>query len=237
MKSENYNLDNLIGSYDNFLQIWKEQTEDDIHRDKRGFAHEHIHLKIERATDSTEAIKLSLFKGRNNKFFVGEKVLTKDDIGESKNHIICVQDNGSIHFSDGLGLIDDQNEEPYILTKCRFFSGFIEYPMPEDPDTIHRMGNLEIHDQGGMVQLDYEGVDYTIELTQLIFAHKIELMKLAIYDLPLNKVDINSKAISYTWTSPESKRLGINLRKLISGWTYIEDGFLSSNNMDLEEQT
>lgn len=233
MNIGNYNLDSLIGRYDNFLQIWKEQTEDDIHRDKRGFAHDHIHLKIERGVQSEDTINITVYKGRNNKELIGEKTLKKDDIGDTKAHIICVRDNGSIHLSDGLGLIDHQSEEPYILNKCRFFSGFIEYPMPEDPETVHRMGNLEIHDQGGMVQLDYEGTDYTIELTQLIFAHKIELMKLAIYDLPLDKVEINSKAISYTWTSPDSKRLGINLRKLISGWTYIEDGFLSSNNMDL----
>jgi len=45
---------------------------------------------------------------------------------------------------------------------------------------------------------------------------------LAIYDLPLAEVDINSKAISYTWANPEATRIGINLRKIISGWTLIE---------------
>ena len=235
MVSDNSNFETLVGSYDNFLQIWKEQTEDDIHRDKRGYKHDHLHLKIERTSDNDTTLKLTLYKGRNNQEYIGEVTLNSEDVGKTKDHVLYIQEDGSIQLKNGLGLTNNPDGSPYLLKRCRYFSGFIEYPHPDDPDDVYRMGNLEIHDQGGMVQLDYEGIDYTIELTQLIFAHKIKLIKIAIYDLPISQVDINSKAISYAWSSPESKRLGINLRKIISGWTFIEEGFLSSNNLDLTD--
>lgn len=245
-------LPDLSGSYDNFLQIWKEQTEDEIHQDKRGYEHEHIHVKFKRIENHPDQYNVSFYKGRNNQYHIIDKIITfetkesktfqddaiilspTDGSWQSSDQSISIESNGSIISIKGLGIYPEQMKEPYKLAKCRFFSGFIEYPLPGDPETVHRLGNLETHDQGGMVELNYEGVDYTVELTQLIFAHKIELMKVAIYDLPMKEVDINSKAISYTWSSPESKRLGINIRRLISGWTFIEDGFINSNNMDLD---
>ena len=54
-------------------------------------------------------------------------------------------------------------------------------------------------------------------------------MKLAVYDLSLGEVEINSRAISYTWVNPDAKRIGINLRKVLSGWTMIEPGFINQN--------
>jgi len=236
MQLENSDTNQLLGSYDNFLQIWKEQTEEELHRDKRGYAHEHIHIKIERDKTSDDHYQVSFFKGRNNIEFLGKKQLHLNEFGSSTDCLICVGEDDSISLSSGLGLIDNQEEEPYRLKKCRPFSGFIEYALTDDHEEYHRKGDLEIHDQGGMAELIYEGNHFTVELTQLVFAHKIYLMKVAIYDVPMSEVGINSKAISYAWTSPKSKRLGINIRRLITGWTYIEEGFLSSNNMDLDEQ-
>jgi len=112
------------------------------------------------------------------------------------------------------------------------FSGWIQYPMSEFSDSIYANRDLVIHDQGGMAELQLNGVDYTVELTQLQFAKTIHIMKLAVYDMPIDSVGINSKSISYTWTTPEAKRLGINLRKVISGWTFIEPGYVNSNNLN-----
>ena len=94
-----------------------------------------------------------------------------------------------------------------------------------------------MHDQGDRIQLQFpDGSlgEYTVELTQLVYGKKIAIMKLAVYDLPASKLEINSRSISYTWTNPEAKRIGINLRKIVSGWTLIEPGYLNSNNMRKE---
>ena len=131
--------------------------------------------------------------------------------------------------------LEEDKSDNYKFSRCRYFSGFIEYALDDTHENYHRLGDLVIHDQGGMAGLDYNGEQYTVELTQLVFAHKIFLMKVAIYDISLDEVGINSKAISYAWACPDAKRLGINIRKLITGWTFIEEGFLSSNTMDLNK--
>jgi hypothetical protein len=61
-------------------------------------------------------------------------------------------------------------------------------------------------------------------------------MKLAIYDMPMDSVQINSHAISYTWLNPEAKRTGINLRKVISGWTLKEPGYVNSDNTKFDKK-
>lgn len=131
-----------------------------------------------------------------------------------------------------------QNSAPYKMIKCRFFSGFIEIPNPENPDVMIRMGDLKLHDQGDMVQFAYEDGTkgaFIVELTQLVFAKRLAIMKLGIYEELIEDIHYSSRAMSYTWTNPDAKRIGINLRKMLTGWTYIEPGFVSSNNMDLEK--
>lgn len=148
-----------------------------------------------------------------------------EELWEIRGDTLFVQDAQENLFS---------NKEPYRLLRCRFFSGWIEYPLPAIPDSMYRMGNLRIHDQGGIVQLVLgDGIknDYSVELTQLVYGRQLSIMKLAIYQEPFEDIHYNSRSISYTWTTPIAKRIGINLRKVSSGWTFIEPGFVSSNNM------
>lgn len=141
---------------------------------------------------------------------------------------------GDTLYMQGAGLFGE-TDLPYRMLKCRFFSGWVEYPLPEDPDSTYRMGNLRLHDQGGIVQLklgDGTPTDYSVELTQLVYGKRISIMKLAVYQEPFEDIHYNSRAISYTWSNPEAKRLGINIRKIVSGWTLIEPGYVNSDNMN-----
>ena len=217
-------MEDVTGSYDNFLQYWKQQTEEELHRDGSGEQHDHVHLKIEK--QSRDLYTFSIYRGRNNTEFIGS---AEYDLSRENHNIVIDADTVQIQELKGV----HNQKSPYVFRRCRFFSGFVEYQLPDQPEEYYRMGNLELHDQGAMVQLDYPGTTYTVELTQLVFAHKIPLMKVAIYNMPMEKVMINSKAISYAWTSPDAKRIGINIRKIVTGWTLIEEGFLSSNNLDL----
>jgi len=160
-------------------------------------------------------------------------ISAKSENGNTKIEIINNQ--MLIHQKEGFF----NNPTAYKMIKCRFFSGFIEIPNPDNPDTMIRMGDLKLHDQGDMVQFVYEDGKkgkFIVELTQLIFAKRLAIMKLGIYDEPLEDIHYSSKAMSYTWTNPDAKRIGINLRKMLTGWTYIEPGFVSSNNMDLDKK-
>ncbi|RKR15195.1 hypothetical protein CLV91_1277 [Maribacter vaceletii] len=215
----------LIGEWDNFQQYWQENTEEEIHGIKTDDKHRHLSLKIKEVEKGTFLIEVR--EGRNGTVFIENLHFTQEDINknnvELKGDTLFIQ--GENHF---------KNKDAYKFIRVRKFSGWIEYPITED--NMHHQGNLEIHDQGGMAALDVDGVDYTVELTQLIYGKKLEIMKLAIYDMPLDKVGINSTSISYTWVNPDAKRIGINLRKVISGWTLIEPGFGNQNTWREKEE-
>lgn len=215
----------VFGKWDNFLQIWQEQTEDEIHRVEVTPLHGHYHIEISPAEDRVDQVLIKVSEGRNGSNYLGTEMLQIDQLSIEDDALVIKKCT-----------LFTENDLPYRFLQCRYFSGWIQYPDPQgkEPDFFQR--DLVMHDQGAMVGLEVEGVDYTIELTQLVFAHTLPIMKLAIYDLPLEEVGINSKAISYTWTSPESKRLGINLRKILSGWTFIEENFISSNNTQFEKK-
>lgn len=239
------NLDWIVGEFNNFQQYWLENTDDEMHRVDTPYRHRHIHLVCE-AIDQNKSYALKLYAGRDKKelstkhilsvengnVFIDGKIVNttseeiKGDVGYLRFR------DGTLHFS-GLGILEDCGDTPYVLMPCRYFSGWIQYPPNlEEPDELYSQRELEIHDQGGNVELDVEGVDYTVELTQLVYAKTLKIMKLAVYDIPKAELGINSKAISYTWVESEAKRIGINLRKLISGWTLIEPGYINSNNLN-----
>ncbi len=205
---------NPIGEWDNFQQVWLENTAADMHRVDTDKKHQHYHLKISKTGMVPDSISLEITQGRNGKHFV-EKIVLPKDVFSSEN----INIDGDTLFVKGMNHFE--HPEPYRFIKARMFSGWLQYPVKQFKDSTYFQRDLQLHDQGGMAELDIEGVDYTVELTQLVYGKKIKLMKIAIYDIPLDSVGINSKSISYAWTSPEAKRLGINLRKIVSGWTLI----------------
>lgn len=217
----------MIGHWDNFQQYWLENTETDIHRTNTNDKHRHLSLHIEEGDSGKQNVEIR--EGRNGKNLV-EKISWET---ESTDYDVLKIDGDTLWVS---GKSTFQNKDPYKFIRTRKFSGWIELPMKQYPDSIYRQRNLEISDQGGMAEIDIEGVQYTAELTQLLFGHKLAIMKLAIYDMPMDSVEINSRSISYTWLNPEAKRTGINLRKVTSGWTFIEPGYINSDNTKFDKK-
>ena len=209
-----------VGEWDNFQQVWLENTDTDMHRVKVEKKHRHYHLSIDSLADTPDSLSITFSAGRNGQEKLGSAIVALDQIRHKQDTL----------WVDQIAMLDE-NPSDYRFLKCRTFSGWLQYPMPGFPDSTYFQRNLELHDQGGMVELDIEGVDYTVELTQLAYAKTIKIMKLAVYEMPMDSIGINSYAVSYTWTNPEAKRLGINLRKIVSGWTLIEPGYINSNNL------
>jgi hypothetical protein len=241
----------LNGSFDNFQQVWQENTADNIHRVAIEKKHKHYHFKFEVDSTTQNSIKISMFEGRNNKTKLGEKTL--EITKKNDNFFLTVNNQNPLKlmmnkdgFSTASGEIKmkgdtlwlnhpdlvESNKVPYRFVKCRFFTGWLQYPLPNKPDSTHFQNNLMMHDQGGMAELKYPNAKYTVELTQLVYGQKIKLMKIAIYEMPLDSIGINSHSASYAWTSPETKRLGINLRRIVSGWTLVEKGYLNRNTLN-----
>lgn len=250
----------ILGEYDNFQQCWQENTEEAIHQVEVSRKHKHIHVAIRKGSKEHE-FSLLIYEGRDSSNVIREeswelkaegnawKILTKTKAEEEADSIGVKQENSSwilergeeiwSFHEDSLSIkhLNDETdwEGDHKLLSCRFFSGWITLALSDDPEDTYRMGDLRTHDQGGIVQLRMEDgspTDYSAEITQLVYGKTISIMKLAIYKEDFAGIDYNSRSISYTWTNPKAKRLGINLRTISSGWTLIEPGYISSNNLN-----
>jgi hypothetical protein len=103
------------------------------------------------------------------------------------------------------------------LMRCRPFKGWFAIRQEGGKEEKYDfVGNLELHDQGWrkrVVRPDGTPTPYTVELSQVVFEKRINVLKLAIYE------EGTERAVTYNWTNPEAERIGINLRYLQVGFT------------------
>ncbi|MFP2995404.1 hypothetical protein ABN763_05820 [Spongiivirga sp. MCCC 1A20706] len=217
---------NLIGEWDNFQQYWLENTAEDMHRVETDDKHRHLSLIIDSLNN--DQLNIEVREGRNGKNLIEKMAIPSNKLPD---HFKLIND--TLYIS---GKAPFENKDAYKFIRTRKFSGWVEAPKSNGEEDTYRNDNLVISDQGGMAELQVDGSFYTVELTQLLFAKKLAIMKLAVYDMPMDSVEINSRSISYTWTNPAAKRLGINLRKVLSGWTFIEPGYQNQNSWQKEKE-
>ncbi len=185
-------------------------------------------MSVSANESNTNELNIRISEGRNGKNFVEKITIAKKDIGKD------FRIDGDTVFVSGMKHFE--NPVPYKFIRARVFAGWLQYPMEKYKDSTYFLRDLKIHDQGGMAEVNANGVDYTVELTQLVYGKIIKIMKIAIYEMPLDSVQINSRSISYAWATPEAKRLGINLRKIVSGWTFIEPGYVNNTTLKREKK-
>ena len=65
----------LNGSFDNFQQVWQENTQDALHRVTVPRKHRHYHLKISVDSAHPQLIRLAVYEGRNNRQWLANKTL------------------------------------------------------------------------------------------------------------------------------------------------------------------
>ena len=239
----------LVGEFDNFQQVWQQNTDTEIHVLKTDSPHNHFHLTIEKLEPSSDFEAIFSVNFMSDKEKITEIWQFKDEqmfIENQSFEIAFVDEVWTIQNTDRTieiaknrlkildsGYFSNAEKVAFKMNRCRFFTGWIEIPDPENAEKIYRFPNLRLHDQGDSVQLvmpDGSLGKYTVELTQLVFGHTIFIMKLAVYELPKTDLEINSHSIAYTWTNPEAERIGINLRYIISGWTLENTGLGVSKN-------
>ena len=133
---------------------------------------------------------------------------------------------------------------PYRLLRARPFRGWVEVPAdgPYDPETgsetaYRRSAGLRLHDQGGLAEVPADaagrplaGQPLAVELTQLVYARSLEVLKLAVYAMPASAVTYDSHAVAYAWAEPGASRLGLNLRDVVTGWTLDTPGLGNSDD-------
>ncbi|MFN4147504.1 MAG: chromophore lyase CpcT/CpeT [Runella sp.] len=149
-------------------------------------------------------------KQTNKKIFITDSLmLSRDEL--------WIRDEAT--DEDGKYVFGHKGKIHHKLKKCQYYKGWWVLQQAGFNDKYDLNRNIVLHDQGGRVRLkDSTGrqMKYTIELSKVVFGKDMEVLKLALYE------DGNDRAIDYTWTSPDARMIGMNLRWFQSGFTKIE---------------
>jgi CpeT/CpcT family (DUF1001) len=142
-------------------------------------------------------------------FITDSLLLTKDEIWIRDE---AYDENGGYVFGH-------KDKIPHKLKRCRFYRGWMLLEKAGFTGEYHQMRNLLWHDQGKRVRLhteDGKATKYEVELACVVYGKDLEVLKIAVYETGV------SKAITYSWASPGSKNIGVNLRWFQAGLTLIQ---------------
>jgi hypothetical protein len=98
---------------------------------------------------------------------------------------------------------------PTAMKRARIFTCWTALRKEGSTDTYDGTVDIMVHDQGQMVPIELPAgtpVKYSFELSQLRYANRLPVMKLAIYEAG------KEQSVAYTWTEPQGTRIGVNLR-------------------------
>ena len=227
-------MTDLAGTYSSFQQAWQEHAPQEVHRVPSASPHGCLEVivqdggEVRVVADRQREVAREAWEAR-----AGGIVLPP---GSMFTSVEVTPDGLAATVQDG----EWANRQPYRLLRARPFRGWIEVPEggPYDPevgpDTVYRRtASLRLHDQGGLAETaDAHGQVQTVELTQLVYARSLRILKLAVYAVPAREVTYDSHAVAYTWTEPDARRIGINLRDVVSGWTLDAPGLANSDDAD-----
>lgn len=148
----------------------------------------------------------------------GKKIFVTDSLRLTPDQI-WIRDEA--YDENGGYVFGHKGKIHHKLIRCRTFKGWFAIRQEGGKEEKYDfVGNLTLHDQGWrkrVVRPDGTLTPYTVELSQVIFEKKINVMKLAIYE------EGTERAITYNWTNPEAERIGINLRYLQVGLTLVKE--------------
>jgi hypothetical protein len=155
----------------------------------------------------------------------GKKIFITDSLRLTADEI-WIRDEAE--DEDGNYVFGHKGKIPHKLKRCRFFRAWmavrINEPKNGEPEQYVSIRNVTLHDQGARFQCvgeRGEKTKYWGELSQVVYQTGLPVMKFAIYE------EGNSKAIAYTWTNPDAKQIGINMRS-VQGSCTLKNGVLFS---------
>ena len=146
----------------------------------------------------------------------GKRIFITDSLKLTQDEI-WIRDEA--HDEDGNYVFGHKGGIHHKLRRTRNFNGWFVIQKEEGKEEYYVMRNIVLHDQGAKVQMetaDGEKAPYWVELSEVVYSSGLEVMKLAIYE------EGKSRAIAYTWTNVEAKRIGINMRSIQAGFSLAE---------------
>lgn len=156
----------------------------------------------------------------------GKKIFVTDSLRLTNNEI-WIRDEAS--DEDGNYVFGNKAKIHHKLQRCRFFKAWmavrLNEPKEGEKEQYVSIRNVTLHDQGqrfrciGEVEGKPTPTKYWAELSQVVYQTGLPVMKFAIYE------EGKDKAVAYTWTNPEARQIGINMRSLQGSCT-LKDGIL-----------
>jgi len=146
----------------------------------------------------------------------GKRIFITDSLRLTKDAIWIrdeAEDEGGNYVFGHKGKI------PHMLDRCRWYTGWSAMQKAEGAEGYEVQRSLRMHDKGGRIRMlttDGKPTPYTLELAEVNYGKGIDVLKLAVYE------EGKSKAVAYTWSAPGSERIGINLRWLETGFTWVK---------------
>ena len=225
----------MTATYSSFQQSWQERAPLAVHRVEAEVPHVCLDVEV---TERDGALDVRVVRDRQRE--IGRETWAREgrriDVGAgSLFERVEVRPGGLAAVVAGGALA---NPEPYRLLRARTFRGWVEVPEhgPYDPavgseTAYRRAAGLLVHDQGGLAEVvGADGRPLTVELAQLVYGRTLGVLKLAVYDLPASAVTVDSHAVAYVWAEPSARRLGLNLRDVVTGWTLDDAGLANSDD-------
>jgi hypothetical protein len=148
---------------------------------------------------------------RSNKriFITDSLTLNKDEI--------WIRDEAE--DEDGNYVFGHKGKIPHKLKRCHFYTAWAAAP-PPGASNMEAIRGLRLHNQGDKQVIKFangQPTGYTLRLGQLIYGTGLEVLQLALFK------DGEEKPITYTWTSPDSERIGLNILGLFqTGFTKVK---------------
>jgi hypothetical protein len=155
----------------------------------------------------------------------GKKVFVTDSLRLTRDEI-WIRDEA--YDEQGGYVFGNKAKIHHKLKRCRFFRAWMAVrtndPKPGEKEEFISIRNVTLHDQGQRFQCvgeKGEKTKYWGELSQVVYQTGLPVLKFAIYE------EGKERAIAYTWTNPEARQVGINMRS-IQGSCTLKGGVLFS---------
>lgn len=146
----------------------------------------------------------------------GKKIYATDSLKLNKDEI-WIRDEA--FDSAGNRIYGRADGVHHKLKRCTFYKGWILLQKAGYDDQYMQMRNITLHNQGKRQRLiseDGKPTKYEVELAEVVYGKDLTVFKIAFYEIGI------SKAIAYSWASPGSKNIGLNMRWLQAGFTKVE---------------
>jgi hypothetical protein len=146
----------------------------------------------------------------------GKRIFITDSLLLNKDEI-WIRDEA--YDENGGYVFGHKGKVPHKLKRCRFYKGWMLLEKAGLKEEYHAARNFIWHDQGKRQRLyleDGKPTKYEVELAAVVYGKDLEVLKIALYEVGV------TKAIMYSWATPGSKNIGINLRWFQTGLTMVQ---------------